>query len=102
MNAWAEDQGIAEDSMIKFMADPYSLVTTALDMQLTHPGPKAKGLVDRCKRHALYVVDGVVEIKRVAEAPDDPAGDDVPDVTLAEAMIEAIEAWKKNGRSDEL
>jgi hypothetical protein len=33
---------------------------------------------------------------RVAEAPDDPAGDDHPDVTLADAMIEVIKQIKKD------
>ena len=101
MKAWSDDQGIADDSIITFMADPYSLVTAALDMKLEHPGPKSVGLLDRCKRHALYVVDGKVEIVRVAENPDDPAGDNLPDVTLAEAMISAISDWKL-GKKDEL
>ena len=71
-----------------------------LDMELTAAGPKRKGLIDRCKRFALYSVDGVVKIVRIAESPEDPAGDDFPDVTLAEAMIDAIKAF--NSASDEL
>jgi hypothetical protein len=35
----------------------------------------------------------------VAEKEDDPAGDDFPDVTLAESMLVAIQSWKG---SDEL
>ena len=31
-------------------------------MELTHAGPKFKGLVNRSKRFALYIVDGVVKI----------------------------------------
>jgi len=38
------------------------------------------------------ILDGEVKIVRVAEAEDDPAGDDRPDVTLAPAMLEAIKA----------
>lgn len=98
MAAWAEDQGVKcldetktdEDAILHLFADPYGAVTEALDMELTAAGPKMVGLINRSKRFALYVVDGTVEIARVAEAEDDPAGDDRPDVTLAEAMIEAI------------
>lgn len=100
MMAWAEDQGVPEDGLIKLMGDPYGEVTRQLDMELTAAGPKRKGLIDRCKRFALYSVDGVVKIVRIAESPEDPAGDDFPDVTLAEAMIDAIKAF--NSASDEL
>jgi 2-Cys peroxiredoxin 5 len=100
MQAWAENQGVPEDSIIKLMGDPMGEVTEKLDMELTHAGPKSKGLINRCKRFALYVVDGVVEIVRVAEKEDDPAGDDFPDVTLAEAMMDAIKALESG--SDEL
>ena len=100
MQAWAEDQGVPEDSIIKLMGDPYGVLTSQLDMELTHSGPKSVGLINRCKRFALYVVDGVVKIVRVAEKEDDPAGDAYPDVTLAEAMMEAIQAFKSG--KDEL
>ena len=93
MSAWAESQGVPEeDSIIKLMGDPYGEVTEKLEMELIHSGPKEKGLINRCKRFALYIVDGVVQIVRVAERDDDPAGDDFPDDTLAEAMIEAIQS----------
>jgi peroxiredoxin 5 len=102
MKAWSEDQGVSmelKDGMIHLFADPYGKVTEAMGMALTHPGPLSVGLVGRCKRFALYVVDGVVQIVRVAEKEDDPAGDDFPDVTLAESMLVAIQSWKG---SDEL
>merc|ERR1719311_1380366 len=44
----------------------------------------------RCKRHALYVEDGVIRAFEVAEGPDDPAGDAKPDVTLAESMLSKV------------
>ena len=91
MAAWSESQDVPEDSIIKLMGDPYGELTEKLNMELVHSGPKEVGLINRCKRFALYVVDGVVKIVRVAESEDDPAGDEFPDVTLAEAMIEAIE-----------
>ena len=99
MSAWAVDQGVEEDSLVKLMGDPHASLTKALDLEMTHPGPASVGIVGRCKRFALYVVDGIVKIVRVAEAEDDPAGDDYPDVTLADAMVDAIKAL---GTGDEL
>jgi len=99
MSAWAVDQGVEEDSLVKLMGDPHAALTKALDLEMTHPGPSSVGIVGRCKRFALYVVDGIVKIVRVAEAEDDPAGDDYPDVTLADAMVDAIKAL---GTGDEL
>lgn len=100
MKAWAEDQGVPEGGLISLMADPYGEVTEKLEMELTHKGPKGLGLINRCKRFALYLEDGTVKIVRVAEKEDDPAGDDFPDVTLAEAMIDAIKALESG--TDEL
>lgn len=96
MMAWAEDQGVKSDSIVTLMGDPYGDLTAALDMELTHAGPKSVGIVGRCKRFALYVENGVVKIVRVAESEDDPAGDERPEVTLADAMIEAIKALQVN------
>ena len=101
MQAWAADQGVPESSMITLLGDPYATLTEALEMELYHAGPKSVGLINRCKRFALYVEDGVVQIIRIAEADDDPAGDARPDVTLAESMLEAIADWKKK-KTDEL
>jgi 2-Cys peroxiredoxin 5 len=99
MMAWAEDHGVTDESMVTLFGDPYGQLTEALDMEMTHAGPKSVGIINRCKRFALYLEDGVVKIVRVAEADDDPAGDDRPDVTLADALVDAIKAL--NG-SDEL
>lgn len=101
MNAWSDDQDIEEHDLVTFMGDPYSELTIALDMELTHAGPKSVGLINRSKRFALYVEDGIVKIVRVAEGPDDPAGDDFPEVTLADAMLAAIKSLN-DGKSDEL
>ena len=120
MGAWAEDQGVSQlsdldsdsdsgsggeddssTSIIHLFGDPYGEVTESLDMELTAVGPKMVGLVQRCKRFALYIVNGKVEIKRIAEADNDPAGDDYPDVTLAESMIIAITEFNdKNNQSN--
>lgn len=80
--------------MLKLMGDPAGELTEALDMKLTHPGPASKGIIGRCKRHAIYVVNGVIQIVHVSEAEGDPAGDNDPSKTLAPAMLEAIEALK--------
>lgn len=101
MNAWAADQGV-EDSMITFMGDPTGELTKALDMELTHPGPRSKGLLGRCKRHAIFAVDGEMKIVRVSESEDDPAGDDFPEATCAPAMLEAIKGGDDDDGADEL
>jgi peroxiredoxin len=98
MQGWAEAQGVSADSLLTFMGDPYSEVTRALEMELTHPGPISLGLVNRCKRFALHISDGVVKAVRIAESFDDPAGDDNPEITCAPSMLNII-----NGiASDEL
>ena len=89
MQAWGKNQKVGL-SMLNLVGDPYSELTRALDMELTHEGPIGKGLVGRCKRFAIHAVDGVIKTVRVSEAPNDPAGDDDPSATLADAMIEAI------------
>lgn len=94
MSAWGESQGVPEDSIINLYGDPFGEVTEKLDMQLEHVGPKKKGLLNRCKRFALYIEDGVVKIVRVAESEDDPAGDERPDATLAESMMDAVRALR--------
>lgn len=94
MEAWAKDQKVGL-SLLQLMGDPKGDLTKALDMELTHPGPtEEKGLWGRCKRHAIYAVNGEIKAIRVAEAEDDPAGDANPEVTLAESMLEAIRAVK--------
>jgi len=92
MDAWAKDQDCENHDFIKFMADPTGAFIKSLDIELNHPGPQGKGLYGRGKRTAIYFVNGIAKVVRVAEKIDDPAGDDFPDVTLAEAMIEAISA----------
>ncbi|CAJ1959643.1 unnamed protein product [Cylindrotheca closterium] len=93
MQAWGKDQKVGL-SMLQLMADPAGELTKALDMELTHPGPISKGIVGRCKRFALYAVNGEIKAINVSESEDDPAGDDNPEDTLAEGMLKAIEASK--------
>jgi peroxiredoxin len=70
MDAWATDQGVSDDSIITLMGDPYGELTEQLQMELTHAGPKAKGLINRSKRFALYIEDGTVKVVRVAESDE--------------------------------
>jgi len=93
MQAWGKDQKVGL-SMLQLMGDPAGELTKALDMELTHPGPNSIGIIGRCKRFAMYAVNGEIKAINVSEAEDDPAGDDNPDDTLAEAMLKAIEASK--------
>ena len=73
------------------MGDPACELTKALDMEMTHPGPASKGIIGRCKRFALYAVNGEIKAVNVSEGPDDPAGDKDPSATLADGMLQAIE-----------
>jgi peroxiredoxin len=95
MDAWGRDQNIARaNGLITFFADPKGELTTALDIQLTHPGPAGKGLHGRCKRTAMYLDDGVVKVFNIAEKSDDPAGDDFPEITCADALLDALIPFK--------
>lgn len=89
MQAWAEDQGI-EGSFITMMGDPSRAFTTAVDMEMNHPGPPSVGIINRSKRFALYVVDGVVKSVQVSEGEDDPAGDGDPSASLADNMLKIV------------
>lgn len=96
MGAWAKDQGVEnweltdDEGFVSFFADASSAFTDACGMELTDAGPTGKGLLKRCKRFAMYIVDGVVQAINVSEYEGDPAGDDYPELTLAPAMIKAI------------
>jgi len=87
MSAWAEDQD-AED--LTFLGDPAGDLVKALDIELTDEGPRGAGIIGRCKRHAIYAVDGEVKAFAIAEAEGDPAGDDDPSKTMPAAMLKAI------------
>ena len=94
MKAWFEDQKL-EGSRMQMMGDPYGEFTKACGMELTHPGPVAKGLLGRCKRFAMLVVNCVVQHVAVAESETDPAGDDAPEATLAPAMLQVVQQYNK-------
>jgi peroxiredoxin len=104
MSAWAKDQEVAGSEYITLMGDTNGELTQQFGTIMDHPGPNGKfgTVLPRSKRVAMYVVDGVVKIFKVAEGPgplgeEDPAGDDFPEVTLAPAMIDAIKEFKGKG-----
>ena len=73
-------------------ADPYSEFTRACGMELTADGPRSKGLIGRSKRFAMIVHKNIITAMAVAEAENDPAGDESPEKTLAPALIELAKA----------
>ena len=104
MSAWAKDQGVEhceagdDGGRITFLGDPTGELTEKLDMQLTHAGPASVGIIGRCKRFAVWAVNGDVKYVAVSEADEDPAGDDNPSATLAPAILAAIQ--KLNGNEE--
>jgi 2-Cys peroxiredoxin 5 len=94
MDAWADSQKVGRDgegSMVNFIADTSGALTDALSMRMNHDGPRGVFAQDRCKRFSALVVDGVVKALNVAEAPDDPAGDTNPAVSLAAQMLKDLD-----------
>ena len=82
------------------VADTDADLTEALGLVLTGSGKpygKSNGPnnalgfhTKRCKRSAMFVDNGVVKVMQIAEAPDDPAGDDRPEVSCIENMLSLI------------
>lgn len=66
-------------------------MTKALGLEMTHPGPAGVLGPNRCKRAAIYVDNGKVEVVMISEAPNDPAGDSDPSKSCIEAMLMCIE-----------
>jgi len=108
MSAWKKDQGLAGSDLIEFVADNHACLTDALGIVLTGEGkPYPDHLVGgggpnyalgvhtkRCKRSAIYVVDGVIKVMQISECgPNgefDPAGDDFPQTSCIENMLDLI------------
>lgn len=87
MTGWAEELGV-KGSMISCFGDPGSEVTQALGLVLKDKGPMAVLGNQRCKRFSMLIEDGVVKSVNVAASKDDPAGDEKPDVSLVEKILE--------------
>lgn len=86
MTAWAKDQKV-EGSIITFLGDPRSVLTSALGLVLDHAGPMSVLGNPRCKRMSMLIDDGVIKTINVAASESDPAGDDDPSVTCVEKML---------------
>mmetsp|Transcript_21516 Transcript_21516/g.66354 ORF Transcript_21516/g.66354 Transcript_21516/m.66354 type:complete len:91 (+) Transcript_21516:309-581(+) len=85
MAAWAKDQKI-EGSIVKFVSDPTSELTKALDVELTHPGPVAVLGPGRCKRFAMLFDQGVCTSVQISETADDPTDGNL-ELSLAPNMV---------------
>jgi len=93
MTGWKKDQGLAASDLIEFAADTQAALTEALDLVLTgNPGPAGVlgAHTKRCKRSCILVVDGVIKLLEIAEAEDDPAGDDRPEASLFATLNDKI------------
>mmetsp|Transcript_103297 Transcript_103297/g.296566 ORF Transcript_103297/g.296566 Transcript_103297/m.296566 type:complete len:97 (-) Transcript_103297:76-366(-) len=93
MEAWAKDQG-TRGSLLELYGDPRSEVTKALGMVLDHPGPMSMLGNPRCKRFSLLVHDCKVQAVNIAAAEDDPAGDDRPEVSMVEHILQFLTTKK--------
>ena len=98
MQAWAKDQKTDETGgFITMMGDPSGQVTRALGVVLDHPGPMGLFGYPRSKRFAMILDDGVIKHFAISEnqCPEplgcsDPAGDDYPESSCVEAMLEQL------------
>ena len=86
MKAWKYTLGLS-GTMLQMMGDPSGEFTRACGMELTHPGPQAKGLYGRCKRFAMHVENCQIKFVAVSESDEDPAGDENPESSCADAVI---------------
>merc|ERR1711920_1149025 len=91
MTAWATAQGV-EGSMITFLGDPGSDLTQALGVVLDHEGPMSVLGNPRCQRFSMLIKDGVIKSINVAAYENDPAGDDNPEVSMVDKMLEDLDA----------
>lgn len=91
MKAWAVDQKIS-DSFVSFAADKSSALTEALGLVLDNEDVVSTLGNKRCKRSAIVVDNGVVKAVIVSEGENgaDPAGDDNPHGSCAEAVLKIL------------
>jgi hypothetical protein len=96
MTAWDKDQSTS-GSMLKLLGDPRSEFTNALGLVLDHPGPMSVLGNPRCKRFSMLVDDGVIKSLNVAASDDDPAGDNAPQVSMVDKMLEDVKGVSAYG-----
>jgi len=90
MAAWAKDQGVDSKGIITFMADTRGELTKALGVEMAHPGPCGVLGGGRCQRFSAYIEEGEIKTFNLAASEDDPAGDDHPEVSCVEKMLEDL------------
>merc|ERR1719314_2750 len=81
-----------KSGVITMYGDPRSELTEALGLVLDHPGPMSVLGNPRCKRFSMLIDDGVIKSLNVAEGPDDPAGDNAPQVSMVDKMLQDLGA----------
>lgn len=80
MGAWAEATG-ADKSPIQMLCDPDASFTKALGLEFSAP---PVGLIDRSKRYAMVVEDGVVTNIQVEESPGECT------ISAGESLLETL------------
>lgn len=80
MQAWAESTG-ADKSPIQMLCDTDASFTKALGLEFTAP---PVGLIDRSKRYAMVVEDGVVTNIQVEESPGECT------ISAGESLLETL------------
>jgi len=93
MDAWADHQQVGRDgegTMINFLADPHGNWTDACGLRMCHDGPHDHFGQGRSKRYSAFFDDCKLVKLNIAEASDDPAGDEQPGNSLADKMIEFL------------
>lgn len=95
--AWAKDQGVGpavSGSFVDIYGDPDSELTKAFGMELDDSRVMNVLGNPRCKRFSMLIVDGIIKTINLAHAADDPAGDDRPEVSMVDKMLEDLAAKK--------
>jgi len=95
MTAWAQDQK-TEGTLIRLLGDPRMELTKALGLELTDPGPMGVLGNPRCKRFSMYISNCKIKTLNVAAKPNDPAGDDEPEVSMVDKMLEDLGQMSKD------
>lgn len=80
MGAWGNDTG-GTAAGITFLGDPAAEFTKAVGMNFSAP---PAGLIDRSKRYAMYVENGVVNVLHAEESPG------TCEISGGEALLAAI------------
>ncbi|RFU12642.1 peroxiredoxin [Rhodobacteraceae bacterium W635] len=80
MQAWADSTG-ADEAGIILLGDSTAELTKAMGMDFTAP---PAGLIDRSKRYAMLVEDGVVKVLNIEENPG------VCEASAGETLLEQV------------